>query len=1024
MNLEKLNEFIDLFIKYMNNLEKDNEKDREERKKYYQSFDYNKILEMSEEELTDYIKKLWCVLPISIKNIINKNGFDNFKTRLANLLYGSGNIADRYDEFYTNIDHFKASAISEILTYNYPNDFIIWDNKVRTVFEWIGLSNLPSSADNMNYTEYSRMIEYGKRIRDIISSKLNKIIDLLDADYFYHVVYVLINQNLKANSINLEKFNELLNDYKKDFSNYRNEEIYKWEAILEFNKNWNLEYPDFTSMLKRSLSKSANLLTSNNYYPLLMITRYSEREPETVRGMFRELYDENIDIISRVVNFQKKSDELLNKYNEDGKNSYQDLHTISVYLTFKYPDKYYIYKPTIAKKAYKLLCSDFSSKNRGVELYSYFIFANALRNTIINDEEILQMSKDSLNEECYPDSNYSILVSDFIYYCGSKEMNEDNNWIPADYSPGITVEKWIEILNDQQITSKNVLKVLKRFKDIGEKATCKELSVKYGESPGFYNIVSSKYGHKVYDYTNCRLVESDDDNLNWWPILYVGRYATKEEDGAFVWKLRGELSEALERIDLSMINLYEKKGNEWIIPANHSDYNHVGAFNKNGFIDWSQYVNYDVGDIVYIYLSEPEKRIFAVSEVEKINLSLNEKENDEEFVLSDDMDVKRKELNRFVRLRLIKYVNDERLNYYDLLKHGLNGPIQRAIIVYEELSKYINYVLNGGVVFNSMNIIYYGGPGCGKSKLVEQEYCQSDNFIRTTFYPDYTNSDFVGQLVPKYDKSEEKLKYEINPGPFTRALEMAYNNPNRNIYLIIEEINRGNAAAIFGDIFQLLDRVTKLTENDKKIKTIGESEYEISNNIIENYIYDKYGRDISGKVKIPVNMSIIATMNTSDQNVYTLDSAFKRRWKMKHITNEFTDKEYDQIIGNKYVPMKGLNIKWKDFVEQINDSIVKINTFGINSEDKQIGKYFVSTSDLLDSEIIVEEYDDYKPAVRAFAEKVLMYLWEDIAKLKPSEWFNDSIETLDELLKQYESNGIDVFSYNIQTKLKDGKNVS
>ena len=320
------------------------------------------------------------------------------------------------------------------------------------------------------------------------------------------------------------------------------------------------------------------------------------------------------------------------------------------------------------------------------------------------------------------------------------------------------------------------------------------------------------------------------------------------------------------------------------------------------------------------------------------------------------------------------------------------------------------------------NEIYYGGPGCGKSKLVENKYCKNNNFVRTTFYPEYTNSDFIGQLVPFYNKEKEKLEYRIKPGYFTRAYEKALKNPNKNIYLIIEEINRGNAAAIFGDVFQLLDRVTNISKEMKNYKKIGESEYEISNNIIEDYILDSCGDNLNGSIKIPANLSIIATMNTSDQNVYTLDSAFKRRWKMIHVSNSFENTEYDLKIGSKYVPMLNCNITWKEFVNRINKAIININTFGINSEDKQIGKYFVDLEDLIDEkelEDLKEENNvSVKETSKKFAEKVLMYLWEDIAKLEPTEWFNNDIKTFDILLNNYQKNGIKVFSENIQKIIK------
>ena len=179
------------------------------------------------------------------------------------------------------------------------------------------------------------------------------------------------------------------------------------------------------------------------------------------------------------------------------------------------------------------------------------------------------------------------------------------------------------------------------------------------------------------------------------------------------------------------------------------------------------------------------------------------------------------------------------------------------------------------------NILLYGVPGCGKSHEIKINYCDDDNFMeRAVFHPDYTYSDFIGQILPKVS-ADGKVTYEFEPGPFTRILEKAVNNEG-TYYLVVEEINRGNAPAIFGDIFQLLDR------DDN-----GESEYGISNEAIAEYVY----KDKEKKVKIPGNLYILATMNTSDQNVFTLDTAFKRRWSMKRIENNIDECDFaDQDV--------------------------------------------------------------------------------------------------------------------------------
>lgn len=292
--------------------------------------------------------------------------------------------------------------------------------------------------------------------------------------------------------------------------------------------------------------------------------------------------------------------------------------------------------------------------------------------------------------------------------------------------------------------------------------------------------------------------------------------------------------------------------------------------------------------------------------------------------------------------------------------------------------------------FYGINKVFYGTPGCGKSYYLDrivlsQEGIDEESVFRTTFFQDYSNADFVGQILPKID-SKGSVTYAFTPGPFTVALEYAVKHPDRKVALIIEELNRGNAPSIFGDIFQLLDRCD------------GTSRYSVINYNVQKYLKDgtSYSYDY---VKIPSNLFIFATMNTSDQNVFTLDTAFKRRWKFEKRPNGFSDMD---AIGNKYVP--GLqSVTWKTFVNKINEHIIS-HASSLSAEDKQLGKYFVEDELLLDSP------DDYSDSIcRDFAYKVLEYIWSDVAKFNRSEWFISEINSLDELIYRYVDDHSNVF---------------
>ena len=297
------------------------------------------------------------------------------------------------------------------------------------------------------------------------------------------------------------------------------------------------------------------------------------------------------------------------------------------------------------------------------------------------------------------------------------------------------------------------------------------------------------------------------------------------------------------------------------------------------------------------------------------------------------------------------------------------------------------------------NVILYGVPGAGKSYTIKRDYCDNPvNMEKTVFHPDYTYGDFIGQILPVVSESTGMLTYEFVPGPFTRILRKAFWDPSQQYYLVIDEINRGNAPAIFGDIFQLLDR-DELT---------GRSDYMISNPAIAKYVYannedrEKVSSDNLSRLRsnalvfIPSNLSLIATMNTSDQNVFTLDTAFQRRWHMKHIENDFRN----CVFADEKLLDTG--VTWKQFAEAVNQRVTDANSGLMSAEDKRLGIYFVRQPDI--------EGSDTR-TVGAFADKVIKYLWDDAFHFSRSNMFNTRLKTLDEIIDEFENHtGDDRFS--------------
>lgn len=343
------------------------------------------------------------------------------------------------------------------------------------------------------------------------------------------------------------------------------------------------------------------------------------------------------------------------------------------------------------------------------------------------------------------------------------------------------------------------------------------------------------------------------------------------------------------------------------------------------------------------------------------------------------------------------------------------------------------------------NILLYGVPGSGKSWTIEHEYCKLESKVeRLVFHPDYTYSDFIGQILPNVAE-DGQVSYKFTPGPFTNILRDAYLNPADEYILIIEEINRGNAPAIFGEVFQLLDRKVEIEENDDG-SPIGISEYGITNPNIAKVVYG----DSTHKVRIPSNLSIIGTMNTSDQNVFTLDTAFQRRWDMRLIENDFSN--VDPKLADAEI--LDTTVSWREFCAAVNEIVVGNSARMTSSEDKRLGAYFVHLRDLkfnpdmgdlkegrydqlrkkeseesLTSSETVEltTIRDALKQNRKFPEKVIKYLWDDAFKFNREVIFEiTEYQSLEQVIRAFMySKGIErfnVFKENVRAAFINSSN--
>ena len=348
--------------------------------------------------------------------------------------------------------------------------------------------------------------------------------------------------------------------------------------------------------------------------------------------------------------------------------------------------------------------------------------------------------------------------------------------------------------------------------------------------------------------------------------------------------------------------------------------------------------------------------------------------------------------------------------YYDLTDnnseikeaHDHSGVAEQSKIVYETKFKSIF----------EYNRIAFGAPGTGKSWTINKDLgtlIGKDNetdYERVTFHPDYSYANFVGTYKPTpcYEEGKNSITYKYVPGPFMRVYVKALKNAStlnvKPYVLVIEEINRANVAAVFGDVFQLLDR-------DEK----GVSEYPIeASEDIKNFLAAELGGspDDYAKIRIPNNMFIWATMNSADQGVFPMDTAFKRRWDFTYIG---INKE-DGDISGKYVTLgkdSDQKVEWNKLRKAINNFLAKSKI----NEDKQLGPYFIPRKI-----VVPENGDEIKRDVfiNTFKNKVIMYLFEDAAKQKRSSIFagcNDKCNRYSEICDEFDNKGIKIFHNDI-----------
>lgn len=777
------------------------------------------------------------------------------------------------------------------------------------------------------------------------------------------------------------RLKDVLVAYKQNFvAKQWGDEKYKWEAVKWFQDNWNVNAPDFAEMLNRSLDKTFNLLASNNNFPKGMIVGFAKSAPEEVRAMFIVLFDESKDVFERMDAFKMQSSILLEKYGNGAAQHYQYENAISTYLWLRYPDKYYIYKFGEVKTVASELESDYRFKKGAYadNIRNFLKLYDEISAALKEDTELVNLFQSQLTDTCYPDPELKTLTIDVGFYISRYYSQKDSapdttSWYGADFDPGLSIEDWSKLLKDETVFTTGALEIMKRMKDYGGMASCTQLAVKYGETKNFYNSGSVALARRVCEATGVNPNTRDDGTTQWWTILYTGRDAGKDEDGSFVWKLRDELSAALDKADLSGIELYvaaapgEQDRGYWWLNANPKIWSFadiaVGEvqsytlYNENGNKRriFQNFLDAKAGDMIIGYESNPVKQIVAIGRVsaeqdgEKLFFEKVEGLTSpiDYATLKGCPELERMEYFQNPQGSLFKLTRGEYDFILDMIREENPVATEASIDAYTKSDfldevymtekRYENLV---AVLRNKKNIILQGAPGVGKTfaarRLAWSMMGEKDDsrieFVQ--FHQNYSYEDFMMGYKPVEDGFE--LKYGI----FYRFCQKAANQPDKEFFFIIDEINRGNMSKIFGELLMLIEKDYRGTKATLAYNGLSFS--------------------------VPKNLYIIGMMNTADRSLAMIDYALRRRFSFFEVEPGFDSEgfiHYQNSLNNE--TLNELVNKVKDLNREI-------------SLDKSLGKGFcIGHSYFCGRDVCTEEW----------LHSIVDY---DILPMLSEYWFDDA----------------------------------
>ena len=782
-------------------------------------------------------------------------------------------------------------------------------------------------------------------------------------------------------NINTGNLDRIIKAYKDYFKTHFSIEIYKWKAVNYFQSYWNIEATNFKNMLMQALSKTENLLTSMNNYPRKMLEEFCEIDEAKVREMFRVLFDEDQDIVARINQFRQNADGLLIQWGK-GKQHYQTFNAITTYLWLRYPDKYYIYKYSCARKMVRELMSSMVLKKGcgAEEVIDVFKLYDDVAKVLQNDTDIRQMMDEALTKDCYSDKELRTTVVDLAYFVGRSYHPEHvwpeqrmkvQTWI---YSPGEGARKWSECVANSKMylgwDDMGDLEVYESREDM--KARMKEL---YGDDKDYRNdslatweftnemnigdVVFAKKGRGCiigrgvvtgdYEYDENRTEYRHVRSVEW---NKVGEWALPETVAMKTLTNLTSYTDYVKKLNELMENNTEseKVCNYWWLCANpkiwsmtswmvgeeqdYTLYNTAG--NKRRI--FQHFLDARVGDKVICYEANPTKQITGLAVISK--------ESDGERICFRKVEtlaapVELSEIKTVPELANMEFLINPNGSFFHLTEKEYvallnlireeNDSIQPDK-TFEKYTKddFLKEVFMDGKDFDTLqhlirmkkNVILQGAPGVGKTfcaRRLAQAMMGEKDESRIALIQFHQNYSYE-DFVMGYKPVEGT--FELQKGIFYKFCMLAANHPDKEYFFIIDEINRGNLSKIFGELLMLIEKDYR----GEKLTLAYKDE----------------------KFSVPGNLYLIGMMNTADRSLALIDYALRRRFSFFEMNPGFDSEGFKAYLKGKN------NERLNELVELVKELNRQIATDDSLGQGFEIGHSYLCTGEIVTDEWLKE----------------------------------------------------------------------